>query len=212
MHGFQRRSTVYPDFTEVHCFNRFEAEHARRRLPEANVVLVSNVVDTVQTRSRCVIAGVYGLPHSQEGCRSFIEWARGSKLPVIVKRHPRDRSIFWDGWKGTDGVEQLDEPIGFAEFLRTHQPRFMATWYSTTLLDALLMGIVPITFAATAPDADDVVFPFREVALRWPEDRATIRSLADDPVACDAFVRRLRAGILGVAEELQGPPPPAALS
>jgi len=48
----------------------------------------------------------------------------------------------------------------------------MATWYSTTLYDALLRGIVPVSFNVNQPD---VVFPISDVALSWPQQKERIQ-------------------------------------
>jgi hypothetical protein len=182
-HGFQRRSIVYPDFAEVYCFNRFEAEHFQARLPSSTVVIRPDPVSFIETQRLVAISGIYGEKNEFDLCRSLIEWAQSCGLPIVVRPHPQDFSGYWKRWAGMAGIDFMEERCDFDSFLEKVRPRFLVSWFSTTLFDALKRGSVPIALTQHA-DVDDVVFPFLQVALRWPDDRGVIERLLDDPQAC----------------------------
>ena len=201
-HGFQRRTLILPDFAEAYCSNRFEAAHLRRRLPHAKVSVLAEPMQMLETRPVIAIAGLYwDQDHVLfDLCRPLIAWAREAGFAVVVRKHPKDITGYWDQWRDVSGVEVVEKDYGFDFFLEEYRPRLLATWYSTTLFDALTTGVVPVTF--TCDDINDVVFPFREIALRWPEDASTIRRLASDTRASAAFVSERYANVIadGAAE------------
>src|SRR5262249_61865690 len=98
-------------------------------------------------------------------------------------------SEYWDQWSDAEGVEVLNASEGIAEFLLKFRPRFIASWYSTVLLDGLLKGIVPVTVSGEA-EQFDVVFPFRKTSLCWPEDEVMAQRLLNDEAARMAFLER----------------------
>lgn len=189
-HGFQRRSIVYPDFAECYCFNRYDAEHFQTRLPSARVVVRSEPFEVVKSKRVMAIAGIYGEPEAFELSRSVIEWALNIRIPVVVRPHPQDHTGYWKQWMKAPGICVLNEQWEFDKFLSEVQPRLLVSWFSTTLFDALRRGSVPVTLSSRAHDADDVVFPFRRIAIRWPDDQRLLQQLVEDPQACVELTRQ----------------------
>ena len=174
---------MYPDFAEVRSFNRFEAEHFHARLPKSKVVIHPDPVEFVETQRLVAISGIYGETNDFELCRSLIEWARRCELPVVIRPHPQDFSGYWKQWADVAGIDFMEERCDFDTFLEKVRPRFLVSWFSTTIFDALKRGCVPVALTQQA-EAGDVVFPFLHVALRWPDDQDIIERLLDDRQAC----------------------------
>lgn len=189
LHGFQRHSIVLPDFAQCICFAGFEAAHLRRRLPECNVTLMSERARQIETCRVAAIAGSYETDGS-DLIRPFIDWARRNSLPVIVRKHPADHSTYWDQWRGVDEIEIVEAEGSFNQFLEDVRPRFLACWYSTALLDGLLKGIVPVTVMRGNSQSMDIVFPFRDISLCWPEDEKLAQALLDDAASRASFISR----------------------
>lgn len=195
-HGFVRRSLVFPDFSEVHVTNVFEARHFHERLVDVVVRRPTTPPRQIQTDRVALVAGHYGEVAELERVDSFLDWARRRAYPVVVRPHPRDRTGYWDRWRDVDGVAFEDAVEPFDATLQRLAPRLVATWGSTTLLDALAHGATPVTLAdATFRDAD-VVFPFEAIALAWPADKARIGKLAEDRERAAEMVRALGANVL----------------
>lgn len=186
-HGFLRRSLVFPDFTRVIAFNVAEAEHIRSRLPAAAVTVPKPTIRPLKVERRLAVVGDYG-DKLDRSC-GLIEFCRTAGIDVVVRPHPADHSGYWNRWKGIRGVS-IDPDGSFDDFLERHRPCIMATWYSTTISDALLRGVVPVTLEA---EQSDVVFPVAEVALAWPKNRERIQIMLGDPAARHEHLARVFA-------------------
>jgi hypothetical protein len=189
-HGFLARSLIFPDFYHVVSFNAFEADHMKYRLPHTVVSMPPLDVRPIQVRHRVAIVGDYGEKLARS--RDLIEFCRVTGIDIVVRPHPADDSGYWNEWADTSGV-RIDRGGTFNEFLERHRPAVMATWYSTTIFDAIMRGVVAVTFEADQPD---IVFPFSEVALRWPEQRERIQAvLTSERVRYDALTRALKLAV-----------------
>jgi len=209
LHGFQRRSLIYPDFARAICFNGIEAEHLQRRLPQCAVTLAAEPAQRIATGRIAAVAGdCWDDAEQLDRIRPFMDWALRNDLPVIVRRHPADASGYWDRWRGVAGVEVTDGEGGFAEFLERFRPRLLAGWFSTALYDAIVKGIVPVTVTTENDEATlDTVFPFRELSLRWPQDEKIAERLLDDERSraeflTDAYARAMAADCSDLPDEL----------
>jgi hypothetical protein len=204
VHGFQRHSLVYPDFTKSICFDVFTAEHIRRRLPHCAVTVIAEPTQRLISRRVAAIAGIYGAPDRFDLIRPVIYWALHNDLPVIVRKHPADTSDYWEQWRGIAGIKiddggkhpadtsdyweqwrgiagiKIDDgEDSFIQFLDRHRPRFLASWFSTALYDAILKGVVPVTVTSESA-ALDIVFPLRDLSLCWPEHERMAQNLLDN--------------------------------
>ena len=105
--------------------------------------------------------------------------ARGFR--VVVRPHPKGFDELWSGIRGQRGVV-FDAEGGFEDFLEKWRPAFLASWFSTTLLDGLHAGAVPITLARST---DRLVLAIEEIALSWPEEAARIETCMRDDAERD---------------------------
>jgi hypothetical protein len=189
-HGFHARSLVFPDFSRVVGFNAPEAEHVQSRLPTASVSWSPPVIRPLPVVRRLAVVGDYGEKLARG--RELIEFCRAAGIDVVARPHPADHSGYWSAWHDVRGV-RVDRDGTFDEFLERHRPCVMATWYSTTIYDALMRGVVPVTLEADQPD---IVFPLADVALAWPEQRAQIQIILADAGA-DARYNALANALSG---------------
>jgi len=197
-HGFQRHSLVYPDFAQSICFNAFEAEQVSRRLPGCVVTVAADPAQHLETRRTVAVAGISVQPNDFDLIRPFMDWALHNKLPVIVRKHPGDRFDYWEQWRGVPGVEITEGRGSFAEFLDRFRPRFLTSWFSTALYDAMVNGVVPITVTPDGHEAAvDTVFPFRDLCMCWPEHEDEVQNLLDDDGLRATFLADCYARIIG---------------
>ena len=166
--AFVRRSLVLPDFHRVVAFNAPEAEHVQVRLPGASVSLPPPVIQPLRASNRVAVVGDYGDKLTRS--RNLIECCRADGVDVVVRPHPEDGSDYWTEWENVSGV-RIDRRGTLEDFLERYRPCVMATWYSTSIYDALMHGVLPITLEADQPD---IVFPLLDVALIWPDQKKQI--------------------------------------
>lgn len=200
LHGFQRRSLVYPDFEEIRCFTGVEAAHMARRLPAARITVNAEPCTPINTKRAVAIAGCYGQSLGLDACASFIAAAKEYDIPVVIRPHPLDRSGFFERWRSDGKVAFCDTSNSFDEFLEQTRPRLLLSWFSTALFDALRRGVVPVTVETEAWRPDDTVFPFQEISLRWPEERPRVFAFLSNDVDRQEFLAERRA-IAGIRSE-----------
>ena len=176
----------FPIFIEFVAFNAPEAAHVQYRLPRASVSMPPPVIRPIKVAHRVAIVGVYG--ENQASSQELIEYCRAQGIDVVVRPHAADNSGYWTEWEGASGVH-VDRGGTFDEFLERHCPCVMATWHSTTVYDALVRGIVPVSFAASQPD---IAFPLADMALSWPEQKERVQVVLSDAKArYDALAKAL---------------------
>jgi hypothetical protein len=189
-HGFLHWSNILPDFPRVVAFNTPDAEHEQSRLPAASVSLPPPTIRPLRPIRCLAVVGDYGDKLARS--RELIKFCRGSGIDVVVRPHPADRSGYWNGLEGVSGV-RIDRGGTFDEFLERYRPAVMATWYSTTIYDAIVRGVMPVTLEADQPD---IVFPFSQVALRWPEQREQIQTvLTSERARYGALIKSLKVAV-----------------
>lgn len=193
-HGLQIRSVVFPDFARVRALTRWDAEHFRKRIPGCEIEVLQFKRALIESRRVAVIAGDYATPDfgwkEFEMSRSFIEWARQHDIPVIVRRHARDDTGYWEQWHGAKGVTVLEPDMAFEPFLEEMCPRAVVAWTSTALVDALARGCVTVTLMPDGPMIRNYAFPFREMCVRWPDQQDLLARLFDDAVLRKDFVAK----------------------
>ena len=193
LHGFQRQSLVYPEFDEVVCFTEIEAAHLACRLPGANIRVCAEKNSSVETDFVAAIAGAYGQTEGFDDCADFIDWAGRRHIPVIVRPHPLDTSGFFSRWRSDPNVCFADTSSSFDDFIERYRPRLVLSWYSTALYDALRRGVVPVTVRTESWRPLDTVFPFQEISLRWPQEKARAESVMSDAINLASVLAEKRA-------------------
>ena len=85
---------------------------------------------------------------------TFLDFARAESIKVRVRLHPSENdNVFWHKYQeaGLVSIEACD--ISFSDALVRLKPRLILSWGSTTLIDALDHGVIPIN----ASQDDDTV-------------------------------------------------------
>jgi hypothetical protein len=193
-HGFVRRSLLWPEFRVVDALTHDEACHFRRILPKARVRLVANTAfDVAELTKGVLVASVYEQLDEMRRITPFLEWARANGWPVWVRPHPREERAFWKSHTQVDAASIQDRDASFHEAVRRLRPRFVVSWYSTALADALDCGVAPVTISdETTPAIRDMVYPLLDRALRWPRDRDLIERAMHDDATYRSCLERLR--------------------
>lgn len=134
--------------------------------------------------------------------KEFFSWAERNGLSVVVRPHPREDPSFWSEHFPLIRIDL--EEISFFNCVRYWKPKFIASWFSTALLDSLRYGVAPILLTeGSAPFLAEMVLPLEDIALRWPIDRTLIETLTRDSLESrrwvtekqeEVFSSSLRAG------------------
>lgn len=174
-HGLLARTLVFPEFSAMVALTAFEGRYVASRVPGLALKLNSPCATLTPLSKVFAFAGDYEA-QDPAPVAELAEVALANGFHVIVRPHPRGHSKLWDGIRGRDGVA-FDTEGRFEEFLGKWRPAFVASWISTTLLDGLQLGAVPVTLSG---DNSVLLLPIDTIAFSWPQQGALIEHLMRD--------------------------------
>lgn len=174
-HGFLRKELVYPDFSFMLALTEIEAKHVSSRVTRMRSQ-VSNIEPCYEFASKVfLIAGIRNMQDSSP-VKSLVYIALRNGYQVVIRPHPQGDPEFWlDIYNFEDVTIEFEG--SFTDCLAKWRPAYVATWFSTTILDGLFAGAVPITFSC---EENDLVFPFESVAISWPQNKLLLHCCMTD--------------------------------
>lgn len=195
-HGLIRRSTLLPEFTRIEAMTADESEFMRRCLPRAQVNLYPRTatwINPEQMTGGILVASIYGEPEYIQLIEPFIQWAADQRIPIWVRRHPREDNSFWRESAVARHVQLETEDADFLGVLSRLRPRLVVSWFSTTLADALEYGVIPVSVCSDDDgNVEDMVYPLFQRCLRWPKDADSIMQLLSNDGHYSTVLSRLR--------------------
>jgi len=181
-HGLQKRNLIVPPFHVMETITRTEQQYYDTILTSTAVTVQSGPEQAVTSWSRSVLfASSYDSRDFRKSdfealLREIVDFCRSEGLKVVVRLHPVEDDDFWSTRFPELVTAAPNQP--FAEHLLELRPLFVISWFSTTLVEALVHNVVPITIN---DDGDAVlaslVVDLRQHCLMWPTDRDEIRGL-----------------------------------
>jgi len=175
-HGFLARHLVFPDFSTMVALTALEGRHVAEQVSRLTVKIAAPHTISSHVEPTLAFIGDYG-SHDPDPINSLVESALAHGLHVVVRPHPRGDDGRWDGLRSNPNII-FDTNNRFEDFLDKWRPAFVASWFSTTLLDGLLAGAMPITLSH---DNDALALPMCSMALSWPSERSQIeKSMLDE--------------------------------
>lgn len=210
-HGLLTSALVgAPGLTRVRALNGPEGEFLAARCPGARVE-VRPLVPPRQSppwsaAPRLLFASQYdtaGFRRADQAAslQRLFDWAVHLGLEVVVRPHPREEVGFWR--RGFPGVRIDQSGGGFAACLDRERPLFVASWWSTVILDSLCQGVLPLVLElAPRQLLPELVFPITQAGLTFPgeQDRAT--SAVRAPEVYQAELRRRWVWFTGGGESI----------
>ncbi|UWR35723.1 hypothetical protein K3759_18715 (plasmid) [Sulfitobacter sp. W027] len=174
-HGFLTRTLVFPNFATMIALTKVEGAHLASRVPGLRVHCLPVEIKECPNVRILALAGIY-LKIDITPVIALIRFALAQNYKVVIRPHPQGEDAVWQDLTGMDGVV-IDTDGGFDDFLTKWQPSFLVTWFSTTLLDGLLAGALPVTLSTGRPN---LVFPFDQICMSWPHDRLELEQCMAD--------------------------------
>lgn len=183
-HGLLKKSMIFPRFSRVFALNRHEAAHLKKRIPAARVDFPESATsERHKGRPSSILlfasiydSGTFRKHDYVQVLRNVFAWAADKGLRIIVRPHPCESGKFW---KGHFPEMPHDETTGgFQDALRHYKPLFVASWWSTSLLDALRAGMAPVLIVNGSESAlEDMVYPLRNVTFHWDRDESLLTEM-----------------------------------
>lgn len=191
---------VMPEFTRVKALTIDEACWLKRVLPHASIELPSlkQQIDVGELCDKVLIASIYGTRDFLALVMPFVEWAHSHGVPLVVRPHPREEHRFWQETAAGASLQIDGSKETFVAALLRQKPRVVVSWYSTTLAEALQMGIIPVTVCPLDDvNVADMVYPLFGRALQWPRDADTLQRVLADADCYRQVLAQLRGSEAG---------------
>lgn len=197
-HGLNRHSLVLPGFNRVDALTHDEALHFQRRLPKADVRLTRPKLPPISAQQPpcLLVASVYARQDEMRRILPFLEVAAQLGVAIHVRPHPREDLGFWQTVRLPFDVSMEDRDATFDDALDRLQPALVVSWFSTTLVDALYRGVIPISVSARDdPDIQDMVYPLFKHCLHWPGNQAELINIISKRASYESTLMRLKVGV-----------------
>jgi len=173
-----------------------EAAYLRGRLPKCTVRLRAR--HTARPRQLdhlgpILVASIYCHEDYFGKIVPFLHWAATTGRRVISRPHPREDPTAWQRPEVRGLAELQSSQDSFIEHLARLRPRVVVSWFSTALVDALRVGVIPVTICGDDdPNVANMVYPLFRRSLRWPKDTALIEHILSDNDAYDQALQGLQ--------------------
>jgi hypothetical protein len=185
-HGLIRRSIVLPNFDVIDALTFDEREHFSNRIPTARVRFIKtlNSIPPSLRGQGVLIASHHESAEEMERMVPLLDWFESRGIPIVVRPHPQEDRAFWRAHGSRWSCVIDDSDRSFMLAVKRLHPRFIVSWYSTALVDALEYGILPITVShAGNQNIQDLVYQLFDRAIHWPRDAEMLAFLLNDDQA-----------------------------
>lgn len=193
--------SIQPNFTRVDALTADEAAYLRIALPEAQITVRQKqelpLAPAEMMREVLITSAFYGDHPNMSLIETFLVWASSMGVPVKVRPrpHPHENSTFWSSHAASGAVAIESQDPSFRQALERLKPRIVVSWPSTTLVDALGYGFVPVLVCEEGDhDVEEMAYSLFRRCLRWPRDCQSIARLLHDDEYYVTVLKQLRDG------------------
>ncbi len=194
-HGLHRKSILMPAFSTLKMITQVEADWYRQFLPQSRIEVLRPKHRLAQHRPRILVASIYEVPRFSKKqdlvrVQSLVRWAKQNNLGVIIRKHPRETDDFWPTYFPELEIDASQDL--FEDAMVRIKPMFVVSWFSTSLVDALLANVVAVSIMqATDSRITDMVFEIPKHCLLWPIGAPVMNALVNGQTDVDSVVSGL---------------------
>jgi hypothetical protein len=196
-HGLLRRSVLMPKFDVFNLITSEEKNYYQGIFEESNILVENKKACVTNHQKVLLISSCYETVNFQkknylEEIKELCQWAAGFNLRVVVRKHPRENDDFWETLFPEAEVEKSEST--FEEILRHVKPMIMVTWFSTTLIDAFLHHVVPVSISSRNDrNVLDLIVNLTDYCYSWIDDRDVLDKLVDGQITVAECIEVLMA-------------------
>jgi hypothetical protein len=194
-HGLLRKSILMPTFHRLKMLTQAEASWYQRYFSELEIEVLPPQKVVTQHQPRILVASCYEVATFLKATdlarvQSLIRWAKDNQMEVVVRKHPRETDDFWEAHFPELEVDTTRDR--FEDALIRIKPMFVASWLSTSLVDALLANVIPVSVMDFGDQhLQDMVFEIPQHCLLWPQHQMVMDTLLSGEVAVESVVLEL---------------------
>jgi hypothetical protein len=194
-------SDVYPDYYSIYVYSDYEKKylydsHIKSKVYvypykplisklKAVIIFMSDSLSFIDMNSLQDVMELFS------GYKIYIKPHPLNNAPdQLISHYGLDRykvNELFDSSK-VSFIEDMDASTAISK----KNPSFVVGWGSTSLCEALNMGVLPINFLDLSDGVHKDVYPVSDMSLKWPDDRRIIEGLITRKYNYDDVVKSLR--------------------
>jgi len=187
---------TFPAFDEIYVYSTNERKYLKEMRVESEIMLYPQAV--VQCHEKIIIIFLPTmLNEGADVLASIISLFVLNNYKVYAKTHPLN--VAWEikKWSSIiniDSIIFIENLYNTSSAIEHYKPEFVISWTSTSLCEALNMGIIPITLGDENEYYGDPyqVYPIYKKSLLWPRDNQVIEKLILSKSDYNSIINDLR--------------------
>ena len=194
-HGLLRRSGLMPAFPAIKFLTEQERDYYLPFFPETIAEVVSTNIPVMEHKPVILLASVYDSIKYRKSddlkvLTDLFDWADRNGMQIIIRKHPKENDNFWHKFFPQSVIDHQHD--NFTNALIRLRPMIMATWFSTTIIDALRCNVVPVSICdMNDHHVQDLILNLEEHCLLWADSRELLDQLAAGKTTVESIVGRL---------------------
>lgn len=153
-HGLLQSTTLFPNFSTLHIITKEEANYLREILPGSKLVM-SDIIKKSPSPAFLENIAIILCPTNlhksfEEEIRQFMRWCSAMNIHVILRLpltiSEEDKEVLVSKFN----IELDDSSLPLSDLILQKKAKFVVSWISTGLYEALAVGVVPISLVSSS--------------------------------------------------------------
>lgn len=172
---------AFPDYEYIYLHSKDEMEYLYNHGISSQVKLYDNYKKIKDLQNKIIIFLIdLNEMMDIQVLRMLIEFFKKNEFQIIMKFHPSYiGSLHLEFMNNKNITINESYSASALELMHQEKPKFVASWASTTLYEALQLGIAPICLCNNREEQFQP-FPFRQKTIWWQEDQEKLSKFISD--------------------------------
>jgi len=193
----------YPAYNSIYVFSQDEKKHLKSR--DINSKVYTYPFDILEYRKKTVVFFMANdtLHVNPDYFSDITELFLSCGYKMYMKLHPlndapeqltKEYGLSGYNWSDVLNVSNIQciKGIDGSDVIKKIKPSFVIGWGSTSLCEALNMGVIPIDILDPSVPAGFGIYSTYQKSLNWPDDRDTIYKLISKRIDYQGMLETLK--------------------
>lgn len=185
---------AYPDYKYIYTYSEEEKKYLEL-FGVSSLIKFYPSKKLTNLQKKVVIFLNYTDDNMDQGTlEDLINIFHKNNYEVVIKIHPSYMGNFDKTLPSKDKIRFEDSPeLSANSFIQQEQPEFACGWISTTLCEALSLGVIPICLSDEGDKLfDEVLYPLKKKSIMWHAEKKLINSFMENQsYELDAIIEKL---------------------
>ena len=185
---------AYPDYKYIYTYSEEEKKYLELFGVSSVIKLYPCKKLTHLQRKVIIFLNYTDVNMDQDSLEDLINVSHRNNYEVIIKIHPTYMGNFDKNLPSRDKVRFENSPeLSANRFIQQERPEFACGWISTTLCEALNLGVIPICLSDEGDKLfDEVLYPLKKKFIMWHAEKKLINSFMENQsYELDAIIEKL---------------------